>query len=1515
MNEQLLAKEYVKSLYDDFIKLITEERPTEILKEKCNILHRDIIGYHGREVFELLQNADDAYQKSIDRGSLLKEPLIVHISYKHNILTVQNTGTTFDKDGVLAIIQGNNSSKVGDYIGYKGTGFRSILNWTDDIEIHSGYYHIKFSKQIADNVFESIKHFPQIKKQIEKKPDIYIPILSVPQYIEQQENFENKTEIKIHIRSDTIHDNYSVMNQLKNIDTRILLFLPNISKIIIETDELNIIYQKNEYEHKEIELIKNTNNEEYKEYFYVYHKRCNIENNDEIKQARLSIAIPKNFESFYSNYLYTYFPLLDTDSPFNCILHATYTVGDQRNTINRDNFNEIIVKEQLNFLIEVAKEFINRGYYEIGYKILIPFNYSNNKWAFNKPFYNFNVEQYYIELLCKEDLLVTVNNDIMSINNGAKYIPNNYPTCFSGDVFSCLIKSNSSIEKLVNLIEKNSHFKICYDSMELCNLINEVSMYWTIEAQVQTFIWWNTHYSELLPKLLKTNNNTWLKYKEQCYLLEGNIYSYNLPLWVKIPSLHTEYQNELLRQYKKLDSSENIIRNICQSKIFSSVEFKHIDARSVISAVNSSIDNNYEYSIEFIKWLWKTYKDKADDNWLPYTESNNKQSIKFNFPNNENKVVDSNSLFFGSNYGNKLGEKLFDDSFSSFLDFSEFSIDENDKARFIRFISKFGVCQYPRLEENKYNLDPIYYNMYYNYIKKSGDIGGRSSSIDINFNIKNINNLKDLLENILDMEEIFLWVSQDKNLYNHLDIKIETQGLQYKGSIQSYFRYINIEVLNYIRYVFNKSKWIKIGDKKYSPLEIIYNITSRKRGKLFNSLVPTITEEFLEKIARNTQINIIDLGNILDKLEFCKEVIDLNSNDFYGLMLQLPEQLNYIDLYKEVYLLIDNYFKDKQYIDSDNKIKFYNEGKLLVKKNGKYTLSFAKDSYVPSIKIINGIDIAVVTKNKRTGNKNFINIFGCKEYKKTHIIKNDSIVYSPANEEFQKYFSKFKKYLQPFFEFNSNIKTSYSKINIFLVKSLSVVDSDNNIEQVKEEFIFFRDDINTSVWYITMSDTTIKNYINELSIVVGDIFNHIANSDGFDYKLVAELFRSNNTTRNFLLEENFNISYITDNEEDINHLKNNFIETIQSICPDYSIENISIDFDNFDSISNYQKIIELFKELRIDISDFNQKGFVYPINVDKYYKELLKEYIENANKNDRYMNYLYTKALENKELQTSFMQTVYSFNDFDYEYENSVYVDYSNVILTKFGNYMEYPIDKVVVASIEYKKNFDAFNIDEKFKSAINNKLDVQNLIYFNKKDEFKIIEKDFIDHMNQDQNVNKNILIQYNDILPIKKEIKYSKTINFSDNISLYRNIQTPNSSLVYVDKYIAQKELGNRGEYLIYVMLCEKFGKDNVKPCSEAFIDLGILLPGQCYTSEYDLRYTDNGVTYYVEVKTGHSNLFYMSNNELKFAKENADKYKLFLVYDIFENSYTYTELPIKFWEDNVKFRQIYEKIRFEF
>lgn len=114
--------------------------------------------YHGREVLELLQNSDDQAERS--KGATK----VVHTV---DGLCFANKGNPFTREGVESLTLPGLSPKEDPqrYIGNKGIGFRSILNWTKTPIVLSANLRLAFSPEFAEQFLASVPTRPG------KKPD------------------------------------------------------------------------------------------------------------------------------------------------------------------------------------------------------------------------------------------------------------------------------------------------------------------------------------------------------------------------------------------------------------------------------------------------------------------------------------------------------------------------------------------------------------------------------------------------------------------------------------------------------------------------------------------------------------------------------------------------------------------------------------------------------------------------------------------------------------------------------------------------------------------------------------------------------------------------------------------------------------------------------------------------------------------------------------------------------------------------------------------------------------------------------------------------------------------------------------------------------------------------------------------------------------------------------------------------------------------------------------------------
>ena len=267
------------------------------------------------------------------------------------------------------------------------------------------------------------------------------------------------------------------------------------------------------------------------------------------------------------------------------------------------------------------------------------------------------------------------------------------------------------------------------------------------------------------------------------------------------------------------------------------------------------------------------------------------------------------------------------------------------------------------------------------------------------------------------------------------------------------------------------------------------------------------------------------------------------------------------------------------------------------------------------------------------------------------------------------------------------------------------------------------------------------------------------------------------------------------------------------------------------------------------------------------------------------------------------------FDEYEYEYPNSVYIDFKSAIYNSFDNIKEDDLNHISNTTIEfidaeraYRDNYAKLRIDDRVIGYIDSDPKIKNIIYFNLEKQCRDWERDKLNHYNNIHKIQQPVAEIFNNYTPVLKRIENNRD-GINDN--LHNKKEKLCYSMIEINENNKKnKFIGNIGEYLIYKKLCEEYGDKNITPSSDAFVELKIIQPGQIKSMVYDIEYTDkNGILYYVEVKTisKYKSYFYMSAKELDFAKTHKN-YKLYIVYDINEKdlTYNYDILQDNFWEN---------------
>lgn len=351
--------------YDDYLKE-GDFKKSRIRQDK-NVEAQKIVEYQGRELFEMIQNADDE-----------KSPRI-QLELRRNSLFIRNWGDCpFTEEGLISILRAYMSSKSADghkkeYIGCKGLGFRSLLNWGDHIVIRSNGVCCEFSKEIAKEKWEELKkNFKEENvKLFERETDCPLPLLSVLKHsydggatkvINSDEDISDKctTEIEVHIKTSMISDDIS--NKLHELTGEILLFLKHTTQIdIIINDSYRRTIQKKSSEilseRMKRMVIRDSENENV---WLVCHKEGTANFGNYEVAAAYSKNLPKE------NKLFSFFPTEETIS-LPCVLHGTFVMDDSRNRIPPKQEENLFVFDKVGTILLELSEYLAENNREISW--------------------------------------------------------------------------------------------------------------------------------------------------------------------------------------------------------------------------------------------------------------------------------------------------------------------------------------------------------------------------------------------------------------------------------------------------------------------------------------------------------------------------------------------------------------------------------------------------------------------------------------------------------------------------------------------------------------------------------------------------------------------------------------------------------------------------------------------------------------------------------------------------------------------------------------------------------------------------------------------------------------------------------------------------------------------------------------------------------------------------------------------------------------------------------------------
>jgi hypothetical protein len=652
-------------------------------------------GYNGRQLLELFQNCEDEGASKVR----------ILLDTKNCLLEISNDGNKpFSIKGYDSIFYPGLSSKVSSgYIGNKGLGFRSIINWADEIGIISNNFKVlfntKFKKKILLNEIGYTENdLIAIRKERKLNSDIYpIPLLNCCKILDLSVPHNYTTTISIKYKKG-FEDN--IVNQLKSISSKTLLFLHNINTIEIEGDTINNVISVTRKKLGENNFEINYNGDIY----YVLSEEGNvdedlIDDKESSEPKRYSVKIAYNDDlTFRDNVIYNYFK---TQIPFELpfVVHASLELDQNRNHSTESKANPFILEKlfQLHLqFIEILKNNFNKSW--------LPYQTINkDHFAIYKPYLEIienNWDKFEIYPTLSGNYLT--NNEAKDLgNNIAKFLEENkLENYFDRQIVFCDLSMNPHqyIEKPKNYIEIIEGIAIGLNFQNRARFIKLIL--------------------DLFP-----NKKFKILIDEKEELISVNDYVYTdkttdnkdlkVPGYSKIRFLHPQLYKSLINELGlQADLSKT---RLLKDKLEKILDVHSFEPQTVIKKIisettgwlNENSDKKNDIIKEFYQIIFHNYKLRENNPQLDYES-------KIPCLNQLNEVVDIKSLVFSEEFEiGKLSKKIFGgvyDNENILANLSEFGLD-NDEINYKEFFLKWlGVNHFSIVERKTAYLNANYIN-------------------------------------------------------------------------------------------------------------------------------------------------------------------------------------------------------------------------------------------------------------------------------------------------------------------------------------------------------------------------------------------------------------------------------------------------------------------------------------------------------------------------------------------------------------------------------------------------------------------------------------------------------------------------------------------------------------------------------------------------------------------------------------------------------------------------------------
>ena len=787
--------------------------------------------YRGREILELLQNANDA-------GAAHEIRCQAQIVIFEEGLCLANTGQPFSTDGINSLMLSDYSPKKMNqrkYIGNKGLGFRSVLNWSTRPFVISGDLYLGFDKSRAVKWLKNLKQDSEELEQEVKKYEASgaknpVPILAVPMVITSDFLTVKRTNPKIKLvweralklRAEgfdtviglpfTSPDAYEgALAQLDKLRQEILFLTSNLEELKITKNdgETRWIRKAQPKRNKFVEIITNESEQPHR---WRTHSRAN-RIPDQLLESDLRatpdyeimLAIPERAESA-PGVLFSHFPT-QVRFPFPMTCHATLELGTGRDHLKGGNVNRYIVGEIAGFMAEIAEKHAD----------------SRKPWkALTLLAKTGEIDPVLVQFEFDEALVREINNrNLIPVHGGEFVNPSNALRMASGDLqwlpddgFGdvALNPDSSSLKELLHVLEIP---KITEDELRV--RLNTVSTGLSMADRANLIV--GLLDEGILPEgpapeLLIDSEEKVIKSETRTFLTPVEGFGFKLPKWVRFRFLNEKLRIEIAKALGVTEQRE------LASKLsaFRVSEYSMATvATALVAEMNRKIKgdqkNEAKYIVSALVAIYDLFTGQDQDtrpNWPPES--------RMQLPTQNGGNAPADGLYLSSGYGGRgaLMEALYGPVSKQKLLASpdKLKLDE-DPEILCEFLQWLGVAELPReiiVEETEPEyLDYCLENI--SYPAPFGEYLCSDKSRVVSPTIKwavYLEELDSILQNA-DPFAVLSWLAIDEKVHTWSFPDAEfTEITAYPSNVRTP-RYYSGKVPSYIHWQIENTHWLRAG--------------------------------------------------------------------------------------------------------------------------------------------------------------------------------------------------------------------------------------------------------------------------------------------------------------------------------------------------------------------------------------------------------------------------------------------------------------------------------------------------------------------------------------------------------------------------------------------------------------------------------------------------------------------------------------------------------------------------------